>query len=352
MAQQNNGPSTTEAPYLAPTDPRVRLVSLLSAGDTVPGATTASGTPWRFGGVPDGLAAYDNGDGTVTLLVNHEITATAGGPHDTGAASGAYVDRLLVDKVTLRVVEAQELGQHLYLYDPATKAYIEQADALSRLCSADLPPRSAFYDAASGLGTKARIFLNGEESGAEGRAFGWIATGTAAGSVFELPALGNISFENLLASPNSGERTVVISNEDATGGQLYVYLGEKQREGTDIQRAGLTNGEVYGIKASFLNEASSGQPLSGTFGLSPLGDFTDKTGAELQQASKRAGVTGWLRPEDGAWDTVDPNRYYFVTTNTLDGPSRLWALDFKDVRHPEEGGTFRALLDGTEGQRI
>ncbi len=346
------GPSTSQSPYLTSEQPNVHLVSLLSAGDTVAGATRADGQPWWFAGTPDGIGAYDNGDGTVSVLVNHEFRADDGGPHDTGAVSGAFVDKLVISKASLAVVSAQELGQRVFTYDAATRSFVEQPTILSRLCSADLPAQSAWLDLATGLGTTARIFLNGEENGPEGRALGWIADGADAGSVYELPALGNFSIENLLASPNTGERTVVIGNEDATGGQLYVYAGTKQAHGTDIERAGLANGQLYGVKADFLSEVSSGQGLSGSFQLAPLGDVTDQTGADLQAESDAEGVTGWLRPEDGAWDTVSPNRYYFVTTNSINGPSRLWALDFYDVRHPEYGGQYRALLDGSEGQKM
>lgn len=346
------GPSTSQSPYLTAERPNVHLVSLLTAGDTVAGATLADGQPWRFAGTPDGIGAYDNGDGTATVVVNHEFRADDGGPHDTGAPSGSFVDRLTISKASLAVVSAQELGQRVFSYDAVTGSFVEQPTVLSRLCSADLPAQSAWFDPTTGLGTTARIFLNGEENGPEGRALGWIVDGADAGSVYELPALGNFSIENLLASPNAGERTVVIGNEDATGGQLYVYAGTKQAEGSDIERAGLTNGQLYGVKADFLNEASSGQSLSGSFQLAPLGDVTDENGAQLQAQSDAGGVTGWLRPEDGAWDTVNPNRYYFATTNSITGPSRLWALDFYDAKHPEYGGQYRALLDGSEGQKM
>ncbi|MGE0226598.1 MAG: glycerophosphodiester phosphodiesterase family protein [Acetobacteraceae bacterium] len=352
MPSTTTGPSTSQSPYLTPTDPHVRFVSLISAGDAVDGAKWADGSPWHFGGIADGIGAYANGDGTMTVLVNHEYPADVGTVRDTGAPGGAYVDRLTINLKTLQVVKAEELGQRLFVYDPKTGTYQEQPDILSRLCSADLPNESAFYDAASGLGTKTHIFLNGEESGAEGRAFAWIADGKSAGDVYELPWLGNLSFENVLASPHSGEKTVVIGNDDTTGGQLYMYVGEKRESGSEIERAGLTDGVLYGIKADFATESSAGQSLSGSFSLAPFGDASGLTGAELQTQSEKEGVTAWLRPEDGAWDTINPNRYYFVTTNAFDAPSRLWALDFRDAKHPELGGTYRALLDGTEGQKM
>ena len=345
------GPSTAQSPYLVGTTLNVRFVSLLSAGDSVPGATV-NGEPWRFAGTPDGLGAYDNDDGTITVLVGHELTESDGGPHETGAPAGAYVDRLVISKADLSVVSAGELGQNLYLFDPATGQYVRQPDALSRLCSADLPAQSAFYDQESGLGTKTHILLNGEENGAAGRALAWIADGPESGDVYELPRLGNLSFENVVASPGSGMKTVAIGNEDSTGGNLYVYAGTKQAEGNEIERAGLTNGTLYGIKADFGQETSDSQSLSGSFQLAPLGDVSASDGAALAEQTEAAGVSGWLRPEDGAWDVVNPNRYYFVTTNAFDEPSRLWALDFYDVKHPEYGGRYTALLDGSEGQRM
>ncbi|WP_091754379.1 hypothetical protein [Methylobacterium sp. ap11] len=69
------GSSTTQTPYLVPSTGNVDFTSLLSVGDTVPGSVKADGTPWRFVGIPDGIGAFDNGDGTATVLVNHETGA-------------------------------------------------------------------------------------------------------------------------------------------------------------------------------------------------------------------------------------------------------------------------------------
>jgi secreted PhoX family phosphatase len=76
------------------------------------------------------------------------------------------------------------------------------------------------------------------------------------------------------------------------------------------------------------------------------------TGAQLDAASEAAGVTTFLRPEDGAWDTLNPNRFYFVTTDGFNLPSRLWAVDFNDASNPAAGGTIKLLLNGTEGQQM
>ena len=63
----STGPSSSDAPYLVRHVPGVTLTSLLTSGDSVGG--------YRMAGTPDGLGAYDNGDGTFTVLMNHEFGA-------------------------------------------------------------------------------------------------------------------------------------------------------------------------------------------------------------------------------------------------------------------------------------
>ena len=61
------------------------------------------------------------------------------------------------------------------------------------------------------------------------------------------------------------------------------------------------------------------------FTLHPLGDVSNKTGAQLQTLSAAGGVTEFLRPEDGAWDPANPATGGTIDT-LLDGaePSRCW----------------------------
>jgi hypothetical protein len=146
---------------------------------------------------------------------------------------------------------------------------------------------------------------------------------------------------------------------------VYVYIGEKQSTGSEIEKAGLHGGNLYGIKVTgFALEdvasaaaRTSGIPSGTRFGLHSFGDVRSLTGAQLQTASVSAGTTEFLRPEDGAWDTKNPNVYYFVTTdrfdNVKDGSgtqiarSRLHRLTFDDIRDPTMGGKIDQLIDGT-----
>ncbi|MFZ0158669.1 MAG: hypothetical protein WAL50_06530 [Kineosporiaceae bacterium] len=337
--KSSTGPSTSTSPYLVPSAPGVSVTSVLTVGDAV--GNKPDGTPYRMVGIPDGLGAFDNGDGTFTVLMNHELGADKGITRAHGAA-GAFVSKWIIRKKDLKVLKGEDLIRTLVLQSGT--------NTLSRLCSADLPASSAFYNRRSGKGYPGRIFMNGEETGTEGRAFAHLMDGTS----YELPHLGKASFENQLANPATGDRTVVIGTDDTTPGQLYVYVGTKKSTGSPVDKAGLTGGTLFGVKVSGGPLEQSAAPFAkGTaFSLHPFGDVSSWTGATLQSASVEAGVTEFLRPEDGAWDPKHPNDFYVNTTDKFDGHSRLWRLRFADVSNPAAGGTIEALLDGTEGQQM
>lgn len=184
-----------------------------------------------------------------------------------------------------------------------------------------------------------------------------------------------MAYENLVANAHTGDKTVVAMMDDGTNGQVYFYAGDKKATGNAIEQAGLTGGNLLGIhvtafEGSSNNAANSTTPLgagetSATFTMVNLGDVSNMTGARvgtvdgIDEKSEAMGVSTFLRPEDGAWDTLNPDRFYFVTTGTgfntttqTFGPSQLWALDFIDAAHPELGGTIRLLLNGSEGQAM
>jgi hypothetical protein len=352
-AQLVTGPSSTKTPYLIPTVTGGVATSLLTVTDSA-----ANG--YRMAGLPDGIGAYDNGNNTFTLLVNHEMGNTVGAVRAHGS-TGAFVSKWIINKTTLQVVAGSDLIQNVKLWNPLTSSYItytpnfpNTTTAFGRFCSGDLPAVSAFYNENNGKGTQARIFMNGEETGAEGRAFGHIATGPEAGSTFELPRLGKLSYENAVARPYSSDTTVVVGLDDATPGQVYFYIGTKTASGTDVERAGLTNGRLFGLSVQGMLTESNGTFAGPNtpFTLVDLGNVQNMSGAALQTASNNNGVTQFLRPEDGAWDPFAPTDFYFLTTNGFNSPSRMWRVRFTNPDNLLLGGTITAVLDGTEGQQM
>ncbi|MBX9647288.1 MAG: hypothetical protein K2X57_09565 [Xanthobacteraceae bacterium] len=359
IANEVKGPSSSQTPYLVSSDSHVYVESLLTAGDSVNG--------YKMVGIPDGLGAFDNGDGTFTVLMNQEINAGLGVARAHGG-NGAFVSEWVFDKTTLQAVSGKDLMHDVWLYDTTTHNYVDHTAgnnpiSFSRFCSADLADQSAFYNASTGLGFNGgRLFLNGEETGVEGRAMAHIAGGAQDGNSYELAWLGNMAYENLVANSHTGDKTVVAMMDDGQNGQVYFYAGDKKATGNAIDQAGLTGGHLFGIHLTELegatnnNEPNTASPLGtdekSTFTMLDLGDVSGMTGAQIDAASEAAGVTSFLRPEDGAWDTLNPNRFYFVTTDAFNAPSRLWAADFNDARNPALGGTIKLLLNGTEGQQM
>jgi hypothetical protein len=337
---------TTAPAYLTPTGPGVEVTPLLTTGDSVNG--------YRMAGVPDGLGAFDNGDGTFTVLMNHELRPTQGTTRAHGS-KGAFVSKWVIDKATGNVVSGQDQIQTVFLYDPATASYVNATSAFNRFCSATLAEPTAFFNPATGLGTTERIFTNGEEA-ATGRAFAHVVS---AGQSFELPGMGNLAFENVVPNPFPQDQTLVGAEDDGnrlftsegagTGTQeppseVYFYVGQKKSAGSVIDRAGLTGGVLSGLKVG--NAANEAAVTSGDrFTLANLGDVSAWDDKQLQAASIANGVTQFRRPEDGSWDPSHPNVYYFVTTDVFAGDTRLWKLTFDDVRNPQGGGTIEIAQD-------
>lgn len=374
------GISSSQSPYVVPLAPGVMTTAILTVGDAAAG--------YRLVGIPDGMGVLGDEEDESRLFVNHEIRPDRGIGRAHGGTGGAFVSEWSIDATDFEVASGRDLIRTAYFWNGSGYETRTGAGAnLNRFCSADLPAKSAFWDPRSRTGYNGRIFMNGEEAGDEGRAFAHIVTGRDKGTSWELPYLGKFSWENSVASPAGGQTTVVIGLDDSTPGQVYVYAGTKRRTGTPLERAGLAGGSLWGVEvpaapttsktvdgmtyaASVEDRTSGVGGASVPFTLHGFGNVSGWTGAKLQGESIKAGVTEFLRPEDGAWDPRNPNDFYFVTTDRFDtvqtpttagvantpagqvGNSRLWRLRFNDVRTPAAGGTITMLLDGTEGPQM
>lgn len=136
------------------------------------------------GGEPVALGVTATG----VLAVSAPTTVQAHG------ATGSFVSRYVIEKGSLPVVSGEDQIKNLVTAGPKN---------LSRLCSADLPEKSAFFNSATGEGYDGRIFMNGEENAPTGRALGNVVEN---GTTYELPALGKAGWENLPANPATATR--------------------------------------------------------------------------------------------------------------------------------------------------
>ena len=298
------GPNSSATPYVRPTtgSPVRDIVSILTVGDAIGG--------YQMVGIPDGMGAFTNNDGTFTLTMTHELGATVGGQQHahqpTGFAGGAFVSKWTIapgtfavssgaDAITSAATSTNGTGGSLYNF--------------ARFCSADLAAESAYFNAASGKGTLDHIFMSGEEAGTPGRMIG-IDVETGVG--YQLPAFDVLqgSWETGVARPYASDTTCVVGTSDGGANRVFVYLGTKQDTGTPVEKAGLIGGTGYGIQVQVNGANVAAETTANCFGsTTPVysGTFTLAAGGT-------AAGTSFLRPEDGAWDPANPSDFYFVDT--------------------------------------
>ena len=371
------GPSTTTRPYVLPGASGVRITSLLTVNDV-----GAADNGYEMVGIPDGIGTRWQG-GKIVAFVNHELRTSTGIPRRHGV-KGAFVSKMTIDHASKRVVKGEDLidpGVRYWNY--AAGAYSSspspawtingvsapaQAAEFARFCSGSLTDPLQMISRTSLRGYLGQIYFANEENGDESRAFGV----TTDGAAYQLPRLGLFSWENTIAAATRGDTTLVMGNEDAATGQLWAYVGTKRYTGSPMDKAGLTNGEnhVFDIvdqavtnDVQFRATYGKGTPAAVTF---KEVDWT--LGGAAQNALAAANGLTLNRIEDGSFDPLNRNDYYFVTTeggvgasvsndpafpapntvgNGRDGGG-LWRLRFKNVDRPELGGTLELLLDGSE----
>ncbi len=369
MADVLTGPSSSQTPYVTPIADDWSVTSLLTVGDS------ASDSVYPMVGIPDGLGAFRGRIGTkgeivrdanyMTVLMNHELGGTSGAVRTHGQ-KGAFISQWTINVNSLQVEQGQDLIQRVYTWSGSAWADTTGSTAFNRFCSADFPGVDAFYNERSRKGYRGAIFMNGEEAGAEGRAFAHVVSGGERGISYELPSLGRFSWENSVTNRYTGDKTLVIGTDDSTPGQVYLYVGDKQASGNAVERAGLHGGKLFGIKvnnggSNYANGAvalEKSGAINGSFELVDVSAVAAGSGAVLQSTSVSLGVTEFARPEDSAWDTRHPRSLYFVTTGATVGgavqTSRLYRLTLNSLNNPT-GGTIELVLDsssltGSDGQ--
>lgn len=301
----------------------LEITPIITAGETV--------ADYQMAGVPDGLGAYKDGD-DVVLFMNHELT-----PSDNENASFARVSRLVLDGTTGAVKSGT------YALD-GTEGY-------ERLCSASL--------AGSAEGFDTPVFMTGEES-TSGEFGGMsLAIDGATSEVTQLPWLGHVSHENVLAVPGFDGKTVVVTtDDDSKGSELYLYIADSPAD----LLAG--NGQLYVFKSDTganTGDIKKGDDLTGSFVPVDQGDNPDQQ--TLQEAVKGMGAFTFVRLEDVTYDRNTTTTIYFADTGDDADPNldssgqpytkngRIYSMTL-DPSAPTKVTSFSVLLDGDAGDDI
>lgn len=283
----------------------VHVTSVLTVGDA-----GAALNDYEMVGVRDGLGVLRQGANLV-LYMNHELRDAQGIVRRHGE-TGSFVSRWVIDPATLRVKEGSDLINPRVLYwdypsgtNVSTGARFAdgalQDRPFGRFCSGTLSDPGDFYNASTGNGLQGQLYFGNEEDGDNGRSF---AVGKD-GDAIALPRLGLFSFENTKPAHNVTDMTLTIGEEDGPGdgSQLWVHVGTKQRNGSPIAKAGLTNGTNYVFDA--VNAAvSTDAQWRTTYGKGVAGNVQlaqipwNQTGS-AQNTQAKAGGLSLNRIEDG-----------------------------------------------------
>lgn len=311
------------------------ITSLITTGEVVNGLQAGSSV-YVPPGIFDGMSAYDNGDGTYTLLVNHELASSAGYQMNVaglngitpGAASGvagARISRFVVAKdidgdaangFQSRVLSGGLAYDTVISPDPSFNK-----SGFNRFCSANLAPAGQF----SGRGFADSVFLLGEENGS-GRFF---ALDTAAEDLYHVPAFGLGGWESATPVDTGSANTVAVMLFDDTSGSanyLYLWVGTKASGSSDfLARNGIAaaSGSLYAWKATdiantqaALNGVNLNTAVNGSWVL--LGSGTQvaglASGTALRSLAAAQGAMAFVRIEDGDVDPVSGRQVAFNTT--------------------------------------
>ena len=357
--------------YMISTSSAVSLKPIATTGDTI------SGTVIR--GIPDGMGAYNNGHGGITLLSNHEVAITdkvALRSKSETSQWGVSITAMNFSPSAHVVTSATPLIQDIKYWNYKTGEYQETPIGgeptgaaagsfgwgISRFCSATYSPAGTFIY--NGIGYEGSLFTTGEEVGDSSRGFAFDMEGHG----YQLPRVGMLSMENIIPTLKPGINTVAMINEDgsATDSQLHMYLGKKQSTGSAVDKAGLTNGDLFVLNVPtvsddnvFRTTIAKSTPVDAIF--KKIEWNTDVPG--FAKGARDSGFR-FARIEDGQWDPKNPDVFYFITTEsnkdpvaTRENPSEpgvardgggLWRLTFKDAQNPLLGAKLELLLNGGE----
>ena len=360
---------TSVKPYVVAVGDEYDVEALFSVDDRVPESSNSS-LRYRMVGIPDGLGAHPNGDGTSTLYMNHELGfgVTSSPLVDTnGVPVGPAYRGALVSKWTLDAQGNPIKGERAYdwVYDentflgpaPDTSNVAQMPRQFGRFCSGDLVgPPHGFSD---------WIYFANEEVGPADSfdGLGGLAVAIIDNNLYTLPKLGRFAWENTVVQTTPGNRTVIMGMEDGPAAlgrsvpnsQVYMYVGKKDpRNGASVlRRNGLDNGELYVLVPADAENASEAEFTGGAieveWRLIPnAGELSDP---QLEAASDAAGAFTFARPEDGAFNKRDRGEYFFVTTGDATVPSnklgRLYSLRL-NPGNPTQGGTLTVVYNADE----
>jgi uncharacterized protein DUF839 len=320
--------ATSVKPYVEPVGDEYDITPLFSVDDRVPLLGGAPGQQYRMVGIPDGLGAHQNGDGTSTLYMNHELNFSAlsepvvGGPKNRGAIVSQWILDADGDPIAGRRAYDRIFAEDTFLGPaPEVGNEAQMPRQFARFCSGFLAGREHGFDR--------RIYLTNEEEGTASNSFdgrGGQSVAIFDGELHTLPALGRSSKENSVVQPGHGTRAVIFPMEDGPAtldNQLYMYVGKKDgsARASVLERNGLDDGRLYAFRSLDPARNSERTFVAGSVRGEwvEIANAEELTDTELEAASDAAGAMTFVRPEDAAFNPRNRHELLFDTTGSSSG---------------------------------
>jgi hypothetical protein len=301
-------------------------------------------------GIFDGLGAYDNGDGTFTVLANSELgTVSRTDPTLVGygylvgdvALKGARISKFIIDKDT----DDNALNGYQSALISGGIAYKQIIDAsgnpvtsaaqinggFNRFCSSSYEKANQF---GAGNGFVDSIFLTGEET-SNGLLY---ALDTKTEVIYALPGLGKAGWETAVQVNTGSTQTIGLLCMDDNTAPIYLWVGSKVLGAGFLERNGLaaSQGNVYtwvptgssigtaagtsGVPDSAdLNALALGTPAAGTWVLVGTGaQVALLSQSELLARANALGALQFSRLEDASINPSNGQQVVFATTGNSD----------------------------------
>ena len=384
---------------------------LLAIGDRLPSRDSRfTDQVYQPVGALDGLGVYRLDDGTVRVLVNHELGGKAGYPYrlDNGTTlTGARISFLDIDRRTLQVLNSgiayrsiRDRQGRIVETGFQVNEVTHTDEGLSRLCSSQLIGKGTFNFVET-------IYLTQEElSDPLSHPYGgtvW-ALDVERRTLHAVPAMGRMAGENTtpLSGPHDsvalliGDDTIPQTDEVEAFGQkadvhtspdhlvtapLWLYVGQKNAStvekalppGVDpadvtfLNRNGLLVGQLYYFVAehgvrTVAQFNGTGSTLNGVWkkievldgtkaGNKGYDPFGYKTGLTLRREAKAGGAFQFSRPEDVSTHPSIGTRAVLASTgrDTVFPGHDAWGTVYQiDVDLRRMRATLTILYDGDD----
>jgi hypothetical protein len=306
--------------------PELKISSLITNGEFTQGLNP--GDPvFAPVGIFDGMGAYDNGDGTYTLLVNAEIGPGRGYGYSVEGLNpgvdGARISKFIIDKDVdnnaSNGFQSKVIAGGLAYDEVISPVAGFATGAMNRFCSANLIQAGAF----EGRGFADTIFLMGEESSPGNRFFALDPNG---GTLYHVPAFGYGGWESATAVDTGNADTVAVMLFDDANAPLYMWVGTKDAGSSDfLARNGIaaSSGSLYAWKADGIEATPAGlgavalnTPVGGEWVLLGSGEQIAalSSATALRDLAFGQGAMQFTRVEDGDVSPLTGQQVVFNST--------------------------------------